>query len=371
LISSHVLFDKENLALSPDDIIKQINHFGKSYKDTINEIIHKSKILDTKGKIFIQCASILLKNFKMTRRGVFHENLEETLYGCWEKIGKSIIEIKNNINISGLSRDRYLLDISFGEREKLIIKIWEMTKSILPCTMSSHSYGLVGASKILFSVLPEIVLPIDNSQWKQLFKTVDLGDVIRFMVRDIQKWERISERKLNTLDPLNQLTTLPSVYNVVAMNAKTKKNGVKSRDFVQQTSASELNKESYQSSGDNYPKSQVKRSLTMKIHVEVFIASRILCQRKPSFSPSEIIDFIHKKFTDDRHGIPTHVTAACVANAPMNHPYCYNYLWRIAPGEYRAFQPGRDQLSPEKKSFRFQPQKQDVPEKYHHFLRME
>jgi len=109
----------------------------------------------------------------------------------------------------------------------------------------------------------------------------------------------------------------------------------------------------------------------MKIHVEVFMASRILCQRKPSFSPNEIINFIHTHFNDERHGIPTNVGAACVVNAPMNHPYCYNYLWRINQGEYRTFQPGRDTLSPEKRGFRHQPQKQDVPEKYHHFLRME
>ena len=90
--------------------------------------------------------------------------------------------------------------------------------------MSKSSYGLVGASKILFSVLPEIVLPVDNQQWKELFKTVDLGDIIHQMTDGIKKWEDFSQQKLNEVDRLHNLTTLPSVYNVMTMNAKSKLN---------------------------------------------------------------------------------------------------------------------------------------------------
>jgi hypothetical protein len=86
--------------------------------------------------------------------------------------------------------------------------------------MGETSYGLVGASKILFSVLPEIVLPVDNSEWLHVFKTVDLGDVLHRMVYDIQKWEGITGIQLNDLDYLKRLTTLPSVYNVMAMDAR-------------------------------------------------------------------------------------------------------------------------------------------------------
>jgi hypothetical protein len=109
----------------------------------------------------------------------------------------------------------------------------------------------------------------------------------------------------------------------------------------------------------------------MKIHVEVFIAGKILEQRKPSFSPAEVIEFIKSEFGDERHGISTHATAACVANAPLNHPNCYNYYWRLNHGEYRTFRPGRDPLKPEKKGFRYQPYRQDVPEKYRFLLREE
>jgi hypothetical protein len=78
----------------------------------------------------------------------------------------------------------------------------------------------VGATKILFAILPEIVLPIDNSQWLNVFKTVDMGDVINKMVLETQYWETATGEKLNDMDRQKRLTTLPSVYNVMAMAAR-------------------------------------------------------------------------------------------------------------------------------------------------------
>jgi hypothetical protein len=43
------------------------------------------------------------------------------------------------------------------------------------------------------------------------------------MIFDIQKWERMTGRQLNDFDPSRRLTTLPSVYNVMAMDARPKK----------------------------------------------------------------------------------------------------------------------------------------------------
>ena len=88
--------------------------------------------------------------------------------------------------------------------------------------MGETSYGLVGASKMLFAVLPEIVLPVDNIQWLKVFKTVDIGDVINRMAIDIQEWENITQQRFSELDHSKMLTTLPSVYNVMAMDARPK-----------------------------------------------------------------------------------------------------------------------------------------------------
>jgi hypothetical protein len=109
----------------------------------------------------------------------------------------------------------------------------------------------------------------------------------------------------------------------------------------------------------------------MKIHVEVFIASRLLEHMQGTFSPTDILDFIRKEFKDERNGVPTHVAAACVANSPLNHPIAHNYLWRVSQGMYRTFRPGYDPLKPEKKSARTQPDRVDVPEKYRYLLRQE
>ena len=156
----------------------------------------------------------------MTRSGAFHGNYTEKLRGCWNAVGDNLRKINNSVRKSGLPRERYIAELSDRERDEVITEIWLITKKLLPFTMGETYYGLVGASKILFSVLPEIALPIDNAQWLHVFKTVDIGDVLYRMVLDIQKWEGVTGRQLNDLDYSKRLTTLPSVYNVMAMNAR-------------------------------------------------------------------------------------------------------------------------------------------------------
>jgi len=220
--SKEILFDGEGHAITPGQISERIVEFGDSYNDATKEIIHDSKVLDKDGEVFIKCASRILSNFGMTRSGPFYVSGNEKLRSCWNAIGTNLIGINNSVRKSGLSRDRYILELSEPERKELIAEIWLITKKLLPFTMGKTSYGLVGASKLLFSVLPDITLPIDNAQWLHVFKTVDIGDVLHRMVFDIQRWERITDRQLNDLDYSKRLTTLPSVYNVMAMHARPK-----------------------------------------------------------------------------------------------------------------------------------------------------
>lgn len=221
----HVLFDADGRPVSPAMVSKGIAGFGNSYNDVVQEIVNASVVLDGEGDVFVRCASRILSNFKMTRRGVFQRNVEDTLRNCWRAVGTDLTAINNAVRQSGLYRDRYLLELSEREREALIADIWRITKKLLPFTMGASSYGLVGASKILFSVLPEIVLPVDNAEWVHVFQTVDLGDVLRLMVCDIVKWEGSTGSQLNTLDESKRLTTLPAVYNVMAMYARPRSYG--------------------------------------------------------------------------------------------------------------------------------------------------
>jgi hypothetical protein len=217
----NVLFEG-NKPKTLDEVTARIREF--EYTDASWDIIRNSLKLDGSEEAFITCAKRILSNFGMTRSGPFKDiNQTHILPQCWKLIGDRVMEIHDSVLECGYSRDRYLLEISDSEREELTAEIWSITKLLLPLTMGKTSWGLVGASKILFSVLPEIVLPVDNSMWLNVFKTVDLGDVIRGMAFEIQKWEQSNGMKLNELYPEQRLSTLPSSYNVMAMAARPRK----------------------------------------------------------------------------------------------------------------------------------------------------
>ena len=219
--SNKILFTSDGKAITPTRIRDKIAHFGDSYIDTTQKIIQYSGKLDRDGGVFIKCASLILSNFGMTRSGPFKKGVnKKILPDCWNKIGGHLIAINKLILQSGCSRDRLLLELDQHQLEEVIAEIWLVMKQLLPFTMGKTTYGLVGASKILFAVLPEIVLPIDNKQWLYVFKTVDIGDVINQMISEIKCWETATEARLNDMDPLRRLTTLPSVYNVMAMAAR-------------------------------------------------------------------------------------------------------------------------------------------------------
>lgn len=84
---------------------------------------------------------------------------------------------------------------------------------------TENSFGLVGASKVLFALLPEAALPIDNTEWKKVFRTIDYTDIITTMADEIKRWEMSNGRELDSCDP-NRCLTLPGIYNIMAMKAK-------------------------------------------------------------------------------------------------------------------------------------------------------
>ncbi len=216
-----ILFGTDDRAICPIKISEKIKAFGDGYSNATKEVITNSEVLDRDGEKFVKCASRILSSFGMTRGGPLHKSrISGTLLNCWDVVGDDLMRINGLVRNGGLPRDRYVLELDAQAREGLIADIWRITKKLLPFTMGETTFGLVGASKILFSVFPEIALPIDNAQWLHVFKTVDTGDVLRRMVLDIQTWEENTGRQLNDLDDSKRLTTLPSVYNVMAMNAR-------------------------------------------------------------------------------------------------------------------------------------------------------
>jgi len=217
-----ILFKKDGSPRSSEEIINEIAGFKNDYINTTCILIQDSTELNKDGVTFVNNGSLILSKFGMNRGGPFadKETTKAILCGCWKEVGESLISIKQVLVRSGHSRNRLLLEMERKSFESVIDDIWNVMKRMLPFTMGTTSYGLVGASKLLFAVFPEIVLPIDNTQWLKVFQTVDIGDVIRWMASDILRWEQSTGEKLNEIDQSDSLSTLPSVYNVMAMAAR-------------------------------------------------------------------------------------------------------------------------------------------------------
>lgn len=229
-MSYKILFN-DNEPISPEEISNCIEKFGDSYTKAVTKIIRKTNSLDLNIDVFIKNSASLLNSFKMARSGpfkgigVYNDKVVgpvDKLHSCWDSINEDLLFLRNFLNEQNLKpRSRALILLDIDSREKVISYIWTAFKKLLPITMGNYSYGLVGASKILFSVLPEIALPVDNAEWVTVFKTVHYGDVINLMADEIKAWEEQIEKELQSCDE-NKYTTLPTVYNVMAMKAKSK-----------------------------------------------------------------------------------------------------------------------------------------------------
>jgi hypothetical protein len=223
-----ILFKANGTHYKHAEIMQCVKKFGDSYNYTVRFIINNSNEGISKP-IFEENVGRLLSNFKMTRRGPF-EGVKFTngrladpnrkVSACWRAVRKDLIEIRNEMDELKIgNRTRLVTNINQNDLLKIINRIWKAFKKLLPVCMGKHSLGMVASSKILFAVLPEIALPIDNKQWLTVFQTVDYGDIINLMVDEIKAWEKITGKQLQTCDH-SEYTTLPAIYNVMAMKAR-------------------------------------------------------------------------------------------------------------------------------------------------------
>lgn len=230
-----VLFDRHNRPVRPEQIEKHVESFGKSYCVVVREVIEKTDLPLTK-KLFCENVSKLLPNFKMTRRGPFkgvrYEGKEchdpdGIVSRCWSLIGGDLIQLREFLHSHRWpKRGRFLAEVASSERDGIFSRLNKTFEKLRPACEGKVSKGRVGASKILFAVLPEMALPVDNVQWNDLFKTDDYGVVIKRMTEEILSWEMATGYKLDECDHY-QKATLPSVYNVMAMKARPLKEGKK------------------------------------------------------------------------------------------------------------------------------------------------
>jgi hypothetical protein len=222
-----VLFERNQNPFGPSDIRHSIEDFGHRYNQVVQLVIENSAGRLNKG-VFCENIATLIPNFKMTRKGPFEgvkiiegalQDPKGIIAHCWRAVGESVIALRELLNRQNKSRARVLVEMANPLQEEVAGRLWAMFKKVVPLCMGQYTYGLVGASKILFAVLPEVALPIDNNQWLHVFKTIDYGDIIMAMASEIAKWEESSGRLLDDCSPYKNFT-LPAIYNVMAMKAR-------------------------------------------------------------------------------------------------------------------------------------------------------
>ena len=224
-----ILFKENGKPIDSRVITTCISHFGNSYNETVREIIVNShKGVDR--EIFRQNVARLMPNFKMTRQGPFKgvsyssglvKDPKGQIAACWQAIGNSAVKLRHFLDEERAeSRARVLVEIPHSAQKELATQLWDMFKELVSLCMGKSTLGLVAASKVLFSIFPEVALPIDNAEWRTVFKTIDYADIILLMASEIAEWERMVEVHLDSCDP-HQVKTLPSVYNVMAMKARS------------------------------------------------------------------------------------------------------------------------------------------------------
>jgi len=223
-----VLFYKSGKPVDIPSIKRLISDFSESYSKVVRTIIANSIILNR--DTFRFNVATLLPSFGMTRRGAFHglkivdrviRDPNRALDICWTQVNGELQNLKKYINENASHRNRAILELSPESRNYFIGEVSELFEKLKWTSVNDSDVGRVGASKILFAALPEIALPVDNAEWDYVFRTDNYGRVLLIMIDEINEWEAKSQTPFESLD--SPPTTVPSIYNVMAMAARPKR----------------------------------------------------------------------------------------------------------------------------------------------------
>lgn len=223
----HILFEDGGNPKAIRDIQHKISEFSESYDEVVKSIIAGSVSLNE--SIFKSNVATLLPSFGMTRRGPLHgirvkKNViidpKHVLDKCWRQVKDGLGDLKKMlIESNSHDRSRAILELPQESRNFVVVKASVLFDKLEWTTIDGSYVGRVGASKILFAVLPEIALPVDNAEWDFVFRTHSYAQVLSTMIEETNEWERRSKRHLETLDS-KLPTTVTSIYNVMAMSAR-------------------------------------------------------------------------------------------------------------------------------------------------------
>ncbi len=199
--------------------------FSKSYQEVVEKVMEKSVVCNR--DVFRSNVATLMPSFKMTRRGAFHgvkidrgvvSDPKGAIDLCWDRVGVQLQKLRNYIDENTCrSRNRVLADLLPTSKKYIIEKTTDLFEELRKIPVESSRVGYVGASKVLFAIFPETALPVDNSEWDHVFETKDYREILSTMVDEIDEWEKKSRMHLDNIDPKS---TLPEIYNVMAMAAR-------------------------------------------------------------------------------------------------------------------------------------------------------
>jgi len=225
-----ILFYEDGDPIDPRCIKRFVCAFPRGYKKVVRTIIENSERLDR--KVFKCNVATVMISFKMTRKGVFYgvrvdergivNDPENVIDTCWENVGGKLQRLKRYIDENrSVERGRAVVNISSNSRKHVVEKTSELFKKLLEVPLKNGKMSPVGASKILFATLPEVALPVDTAEWKFVSGTNSYQTVLSTMIDEIEAWEEISTPiQLEALDPYPK-ATLPGIYNVMAMVARS------------------------------------------------------------------------------------------------------------------------------------------------------
>jgi hypothetical protein len=227
-----ILFYEDGNPIDHRCITRFLHSFPGSYATVVTEIIRDSESLCEDS--FKHNVARLLPAFMMTRAGAFRGVRIDEKKGpldpngiiekCWKKMEVGLREIKGIIKSNVKNRSRTLVELQSSTRNDVFERTSRLFIELLGVRVGNNWVRRVGASKILFAALPEIALPVDNTEWDHVFRTKDYAEILSTMTNEIVEWEDRSRnfhlddavRNLNEYKP----TTLPAIYNVLAMAAR-------------------------------------------------------------------------------------------------------------------------------------------------------
>jgi hypothetical protein len=224
-----VLFFDDGDPIDYRCIKRFISSFSPSYTDTVQTIIPNSEKIEE--QTFKFNIARLMPSFGMTRVGAFHglglkkdgtiRDPNHVTDLCWKKVGKTLQKVKLHIQQNTkIERRRVIAEFPLETENYVIKEINGAFHDLSQIQIGTSIIGRVGASKVLFSVMPEVALPVDNSEWDDVFRTDSYEEILTTMIEEIKAWEGKTQKKLEASDP-QPLTTLPSIYNVMAMSARS------------------------------------------------------------------------------------------------------------------------------------------------------